>query len=76
MESKYLCRLRSIEVLGLTDAHASEQGIYVVRRKGSDDNIVRWSPRLRVAWDAAVAVRATIRDHRSNKSRPIPPPER
>ena len=76
MEIKYLCRMRSIEVLALTDAHASEQGIYVARRKGSDDNIVRWSPRLRAAWEAAVAVRATIRARRANKARPVPAPER
>jgi integrase len=76
MEIKYLCRMRSIEVLGLTDAHASEQGIYVARRKGSDDNIVRWSPRLRAAWEAAVAVRATIRARSSNRARPLLPPER
>lgn len=76
MEIKYLCRMRSIEVLHLTDAHASELGVYVARCKRSHDNIVRWSPRLRAAWDAAVAVRATIRARRSNKARPIPPPER
>jgi integrase len=31
---------------------------------------------MRAAWEAAVAVRTTIRARRSNKSRPIPPPER
>lgn len=76
MEIKYLCRMRTIEVLALTDAHASEQGLYIARHKGSDDNIVRWSLRLRTAWEAAVAVRATIRARSSNKARPIPPPER
>lgn len=76
MEIKYLCRMRTIEVLGLTDAHASEQGMYIARHKRSNDNIVRWSPRLREAWEAAVAVRATIRARLSNKARPIPPPER
>jgi site-specific recombinase XerD len=76
MEIKYLCRMRSIEVLQLTDAHASEQGLYVARRKRSYDNIVRWSPRLRAAWDAALEVRATIRARTSNKTRLVPPPER
>lgn len=76
MEIKYLCRMRSIEVLHLTDAHASEQGIYVARRKRSYDNIVRWSPRLRAAWDAAIAARATIRARPLNKARPLPPLER
>jgi integrase len=76
MEIKCLCRMRSIEVLYLTDAHASEIGIYVARCKRSHHNIVRWSPRLRSAWDAAVGVRATIRGRRSNRARPLPPPER
>lgn len=76
MEIKYLCRMRSIEVLALTDAHASEQGIYVARRKRSHDNIVQWSPRLRAAWDAALAVRATLRARRSNRFRTLPSPER
>ena len=75
MEIKYLCRMRSIEVVQLTDAHASELGLYVARRKGSYDNIVRWSPRLRAAWDAAVAVRAMIYTRRRHK-RLVPPPER
>lgn len=76
MEIKYLCRMRSPEVLQLTDAHASEQGLYVARRKRSYDNIVRWSPRLRAAWNAALAVRATIRARTSNKTRLMPSPER
>jgi hypothetical protein len=75
MEIKYLCRMRSIEVLALTDAHASEQGIYVARRKRSHDNIVLWLPRLRAAWDAAVAVRASIRSRRSNRFHRLPSPE-
>jgi hypothetical protein len=75
MEIKYLCRMRTIEVLALTDAHASEQGIYVARRKRSHDNIVLWSPRLRAAWDAAVAVRASIRARRSNRFHRLPSPE-
>ena len=76
MEIKYLCRMRSIEVLALTDAHASEQGIYVARRKRSHDNIVQWSPRLRAAWDAAVAVRASVRARRSNRCHRLPSLER
>lgn len=66
MEIKYLCRMRTVEVLALTDAHASEQGIYIARRKGSNDNIVKWSPRLRAAWDAALAVRQQILSRRTN----------
>jgi hypothetical protein len=44
LEIKYLCRMRSIEVVRLTDAHASERGLYVARTKGSNDNIVSWTP--------------------------------
>lgn len=58
MELAYLCRLRGIEVVTLTDANELEEGILTNRRKGSRDNIVRWTPRLRAVWDAAKAFRA------------------
>ncbi len=70
LEIKYLCRMRSIEVVQLTDAHATEQGLYISRAKGSNDNIVKWTPRLRAAWDAALSVRAQTLAR--NKLRPIP----
>ncbi|QAU22852.1 integrase [Dyella sp. M7H15-1] len=57
MELAYLLRLRGIEVITLTDANASQEGVTTNRRKGSRDNVVRWSPRLRSVWDAAVAYR-------------------
>ena len=72
LEIKYLCRMRSIEVVRLTDAHASEQGLYISRAKGSNDNIVKWTPRLKAAWEAALAVRAQTRARPTNKGRPIP----
>jgi len=72
LEIKYLCRMRSIEVVQMTDAHASEQGLYISRAKGSNDNIVKWTPRLKAAWDAALAVRAQTLARPSNKGRPIP----
>ena len=50
--------MRSIKVVQLTDAHASEQRLYISRAKGSNDNIVNWTPRLKSAWDAALAVRS------------------
>lgn len=65
IEIAYLCRLRAIEVITLTDANALEEGILTNRRKGSRDNVVRWSPRLRAAWDAAVAVRNARWEKRS-----------
>lgn len=72
METAYLCRMRGIEAVRLTDAHASDIGIRVQRVKGSNSNVVRWTPRLRAAWDAAVALRATILGRESNRARPIP----
>ena len=60
MELGYLCRLRGIETLTLTEAQADDVGIRTQRRKGSRDNVVRWNPRLRAAWDAATAYRRSI----------------
>lgn len=69
MELAYLCRLRGIEVVTLTDANELEQGILTNRRKGSRDNIVRWTPRLRAVWDGAKALRAKTW---GNRKTPIP----
>jgi site-specific recombinase XerD len=60
MELAYLCRLRGIEVLTLTDANEMPGGIETNRRKGSNDSLVQWSPRLSAAWQAAQARRARI----------------
>lgn len=60
MEIAYLCRLRGIEVVTLTDANELPEGVLTNRRKGSRDNVVRWTPRLRAAWDAAKARRSEI----------------
>ena len=51
MELAYLCRLRGIEAVTLTDANELEDGVQTNRRKGSRDNVVRWTPRLRAAWE-------------------------
>lgn len=72
MEIAYLCRMRGIEVLDMTDANETPDGLLVARRKGSNDNIVSWTPRLRAAWDAALRVRAATYARPSNKSRPVP----
>lgn len=63
-ELAYLCRLRGIEVCTLTDANASTDGVLTNRRKGSRDNVVTWSPRLRAAWNALVARRDGIWEKR------------
>lgn len=56
-EIAYLCRLRRVEVVTLTDANATAEGVMSNRRKGSRDNVTTWTPRLRAAWEAAVKAR-------------------
>jgi len=63
------CRLRGIEVVTLTDAHATGEGVRSNRRKGSRDNVTAWTPALRAAWDALVAIRSAAWER--NK-RPVP----
>ena len=58
MELAFLCRLRGIEVVTLSDANAVDDGVLTNRVKRSRDNVVLWTPRLRTAWDAATALRA------------------
>lgn len=60
MELAYLCRLRGIEVITLSDAHELREGVMTNRRKGSRDNVVRWTKRLRAAWEGAKKYRAAI----------------
>lgn len=60
MELAYICRLRGIEIVTLTDANAITEGVMTNRRKGSRDNIVRWYPRLRTAWQEATELRTRI----------------
>jgi site-specific recombinase XerC len=69
MELAYLCRLRGIEVVTLTDANELQEGVLTNRRKGSRDNIVRWTPRLRTVWEGAKALRARVWERRKT---PIP----
>lgn len=53
----YLCRLRGIEAVTLTDANSSEAGVISNRRKGSKDNVTEWNEDLRAAWNALVQLR-------------------
>ncbi|TFH86620.1 integrase [Billgrantia azerbaijanica] len=75
IEIAYLCRLRAIEVLTLTDANATPAGIRTNRRKGSRDNLVRWNERLRHAWDAAIATR-NARWAKKGRAVPLDPARR
>jgi site-specific recombinase XerC len=61
MELGYLCRLRGIETITLTEANEEAEGLRTNRRKRSRDSLVEWSPRLRAVWDTALEQRkATI----------------
>jgi hypothetical protein len=55
----YSCRLRGIEVVTLTEANTTDEGILSDRRKGSRDNITKWSPALREAREALIQLRKT-----------------
>lgn len=56
MELAYLCRMRLSEVLDLNRSNLSTEGLLVTRRKGSKPTLTLWSPRLRAAVDAALAL--------------------
>lgn len=60
LELAYLCRLRGIEVDTLVESQGLPEGLLTDRRKGSRNNIVAWTPRLRAAWDAAIANRRAV----------------
>lgn len=68
-EIAYLCRLRGIEVVTLRESAASDVGLATNRRKGSRDNVVSWTPRLRAAWDALIEIRNSAW---KRKSLPVP----
>lgn len=70
-----VCRLRGIEAVTLTDAHASDDGILAVRRKGSRDNVTRWTPELREAWITLAAIRASAWE-RHKRPTPLRPEDR
>lgn len=74
-EIAYRCRLRGIEVVTLTDAHGTDEGILTNRRKGSRDNVTEWSPALRAAWDSLVAWRAKVWSRRGIAT-PLRPEDR
>jgi hypothetical protein len=59
----YAYRLRGIEAVTLTDANATDDGVLSKRRKGSRDNVTRWTPELRDAWDAVRLRKEAERRH-------------
>lgn len=65
MDLGYLCRLRGIETLTLTEAQGTAEGLHTKRRKRSRDNLVEWTPRLKGVWDAAIMRREAIIERHS-----------
>jgi integrase len=49
MELGYLCRARWSEVARLTDSDLTDDGVVIIRGKGSVGEITAWTPRLRKA---------------------------
>jgi site-specific recombinase XerC len=47
MELSYLCRARSIEVRAFTEKHITDEGILLIRTKGSLGEVTGWSDRMR-----------------------------
>lgn len=52
----YLLACRGAEVLNIRLSDCIEKGIIVRRLKGSRTNLIRWSPALRQAYQAAIAL--------------------
>lgn len=75
IELAYECRMRSIEVLDMTDADETEVGLVIRRAKGSRDNVTRWSDTLARIWREAKAKRDGIWSARKIPS-PIDPKQR
>jgi len=57
LEIAYLCRLRGIEVVTITEDMIQEDGLKCVRRKGSRTNITTLNKRLKNALDSAIKIR-------------------
>jgi integrase len=56
MELAYLCLARVGEIRALRRSDATEEGLRLVRAKGSEGEVTTWSPRLRAAVEAAKAL--------------------
>ncbi len=55
----YLCAARGSEIVALRRDSIKSEGLLIRRGKGSRDNIIMWSPRLRKAVDDATAMHPT-----------------
>lgn len=75
LEVAYLCRLRGIEVVTITEDQITEAGVICKRTKGSRTNIAEWTPRLRNIIDTILARRKAIWEA-TNRAMPIKPEHR
>lgn len=60
MELAYLLRARRKEVLALRRENIGEDGVYLCRGKGSENEVTRWTPRLQDAVKAAQALHRDV----------------
>lgn len=63
MELAYLCRARWSEVAALRHSDLLDEGVRLIRGKGSESEITAWTPRLRAVVDDCLAF---------NQSAPVP----
>jgi len=60
-ELTYLLATRGIETLDIKVSDCTSEGIRTHRRKGSKDNIIEWSTRLRAAYELAMTRHKNIK---------------
>jgi integrase len=60
-ELSYLLASRGVETLDIRLSHCTTEGITVYRRKGSRDNLILWTERLKAAYESALTLHA-VRD--------------
>jgi integrase len=65
IELAYECRMRSIEVLEMSDANETSEGLIINRAKGSKDNITLWSDNLLSVWNRAKSTRNQILEEKN-----------
>lgn len=74
IEIAYQCRLRSIEVLSLTDASITPDGLLGKRTKGSRDSVTRIDGGLQAALQALQAYRAKVWEGKASPMLPAARP--
>jgi integrase len=71
MELAYLMRLRRVEVLALQRSDCTPEGVRARRRKGSREQIVGWSERLRAATASTPSTIASVYVLHDQRGQPI-----